>query len=129
MNWPNNVWTILLQCVLPGKARDVYSSLSLSDSSDYDVVKAAVLRAYELVPEAYLQRFRGCSKQDKQTFVEFAKEKENLFDWWCTSLGVNTKEQLRDLIILEEFKKLLPSTLTNRVTSIADAAVYADELF
>ncbi len=34
-------------------------------------MKAAVLRAYELMPEAY----RACSKQAKQTYVEFAGKK------------------------------------------------------
>ncbi len=55
------------------------SALSTEDSLDYDTVKAAVLRAYELVPEAYRQRFRSCSKSAKQTFVEFASKKKNAF--------------------------------------------------
>ena len=53
LEWPKEVWTLLLQSVLLGKAREVYSALSVDLSSDYDVVKAAILKAYELVPEAY----------------------------------------------------------------------------
>ncbi len=55
--WPKNVWTLLLQSVLIGKAHEAYSALSLERSTDYDEVKAAILKAYELVPEAYRQRF------------------------------------------------------------------------
>lgn len=62
----------------------VYSSLPAEDSLDFDKVKAAVLGAYELVPEAYRQRFRRLKKPAFQTFVEFAREKESLFDRWCT---------------------------------------------
>ncbi|XP_028823409.1 uncharacterized protein LOC114780060 isoform X2 [Denticeps clupeoides] len=62
LQWPKVVWTLLLQCVLVGKAQEVYSSLSLQQSSDYDVVKTSILNAYELVPEAYRQRFRKSRK-------------------------------------------------------------------
>ena len=55
--WPRSVWPLLLQCVLVGKSQQVYSSLSIEQGSDYSVVKSAILRAYELVPEAYRLRF------------------------------------------------------------------------
>ncbi len=42
---------------LTGKAQGVCAALSLEDSFDYDVIKAAIFRAYELIPEAYRQRF------------------------------------------------------------------------
>jgi len=42
------------------------------------LIKASILRAYELVPEAYRQCFRNYPKSEKQTYVGFAKEKENL---------------------------------------------------
>ncbi len=79
LNWPKDMRAHLLQCNFVGKAQEVCSALSTEDSLDYDTVKAAVLRAYELVPEAYRQRFRSCSKSAKQTFVEFAREKKNAF--------------------------------------------------
>ncbi len=44
-----------LQSVFTGKAQEAYSSLSVEDAMDYLTVKNAVLRAYELVPEAYRQ--------------------------------------------------------------------------
>ncbi|CAI5657199.1 unnamed protein product [Oreochromis niloticus] len=83
LHWPKNVWSLLLQCKLVGKAQEVCTALSLEDSLDYDIVKAAVLRAYELVPEAYRQKFRGLRKTATQTYVEFAREKKTLFDKWC----------------------------------------------
>lgn len=64
----------------------------------HDTVKTSIPHAYELVPEAYRQRFY--SKNDKQTFAEFAREKENMFNRWCASKQVETKEQLGDLILL-----------------------------
>lgn len=53
LKWPKKVWPLLLQCVLTGKAQEAYTSLSPADSLDYDKVKAAVLRAFELMPEVW----------------------------------------------------------------------------
>ena len=67
LKWPKPTWTTLLQSVLVGKAAEVYSAMSLTDSSDYEHVKQAILRVYELVPEAYRQKFRNYKKIDRQT--------------------------------------------------------------
>ncbi len=50
LNWSKDMRALLLQCNLVGKAQEVSSALSVEESLDYDTVKAAVLRAYELVP-------------------------------------------------------------------------------
>ncbi len=73
--WPKEVWPLLLQCRLIGKAQEVCSALSINDSLDYEKVKSAVLRAYELIPEAYRQKFSTHAKTANQTFVEYAREK------------------------------------------------------
>lgn len=82
-------------------AQEAYSALSIEQSSDYDLVKEAFLRVSELVPVIYHQHFRTHMTQDKQTCVEFAREKENLFDWWRLSQKVDSTEQLRQLILLD----------------------------
>lgn len=53
-----DVWSLLLQCKLTGKVQEVLAALSLDDSLVYEVIKAGILRAYELVPEAYRQTFK-----------------------------------------------------------------------
>ncbi|KAJ8049962.1 hypothetical protein HOLleu_02940 [Holothuria leucospilota] len=72
---------------------------------DYDKVKKAILQAYELVPEAYRQKFRKYRKADTQTYVEFAYQKERHFDRWCASKKVSTFDTLRQLVLVEEFKR------------------------
>ena len=54
---------MLLQNVLVRKAREVYSILSVEQSTDYELVKREILKAYELVPEAYHQKFRDTNAQ------------------------------------------------------------------
>ena len=48
LKWPEREWTLLLQSSLVGKARKVYPALSIDDSAQCNVVKAAILKAYEL---------------------------------------------------------------------------------
>jgi len=133
LEWPKDVWTFLLQSVLVGKAREVYAALSLDQSSNYDVVKSSILNAYELVPEAYRQKFRDSKKGDNQTYVEFAHDKERLFDRWCVSMGVDSDfKRLRELMLLEEFKTCLPNELKTyleeqKVTTLHQAAVRSDD--
>ena len=105
LKWPREHWTLLLQSVVVGKAREIYTQLSLEQSSDYDKVKELILKAYELVPEAYRQKFRDCRKELNQTHVEFARTKEQLFDRWCSSKKVGSDhEKLRQLMLVEELK-------------------------
>lgn len=82
LRWPRTVWALLLQCRLSGKAQEALAALSIVDSLSYGLVKTTVLRAYELVPEAYRQKFRAHKKSLTHTYMEFAREKETLFDRW-----------------------------------------------
>lgn len=71
-------------------------------------------------------------KQDKQTYVEFAREKENLFDGWYLSQKANSKEQLQQLVLLEELKNCLLESvclyLNEQKAATSDqAAIHADE--
>lgn len=132
LQWPRNVWPLLLQCKLVGKAQEVCSALTLEQSLDYDAMKNAVLRAYELVPEAYRQKCRNLVKSPGQTFVEFARDKVNLFEKWCTANKVTTLEQLREFILLEDFKNSLPEKIViylneQKVSTLTGAAVFSDE--
>ena len=79
LQWPAEVWSLYLKCKIHGKAQDAIAALSLGDSLSYGAVKTAILHAYELVPEAYRQKFRGQRKAQSQTYVDFAREKGVLF--------------------------------------------------
>lgn len=133
LKWPEDVWTVLLQSVFVGKAREIYSALPVEQSSIYQVVKEEVLKAYELVPEAYRQKFRTSTKEEKQTYVEFARVKERLFDRWCASQNIKGEYvKLRELLLIEEFKSCLPPEVKTyldeqKVDTLQRAATLADD--
>ena len=133
LKWPKEHWTLLLQSVIIGKAREIYTQLTVEQSSSYDTVKELILKAYELVPEAYRQKFRNCKKENEQTHVEFARTKEQLFDRWCSSKKIGSDhETLRQLMLVEEFKRCINSDIKSfldekQVETLEAAARLADD--
>lgn len=97
-NWPDVDRTLMLQCVLTGRAQEAYSALSASECMSYAKVKSAVLKAYELVPEAYHQKFRKWEKSYKQmnACVQISTVLKNFVSWWCwTNLKIQFLNPLR----------------------------------
>ena len=133
MNWPKESCVLLLQSVLVGKAQEIYGSLSVEQSSNYEHVKEAILKAYELVPEAYRQKFRYYLKYDSKTHVEFAREKENLFNRCCHSKEIGQDfKKIKQMVLLEELKdKVRPDIRSHldeqKVEELEKAAVMADD--
>ena len=133
LGWPKECWSMLLQTVLTGKAQRAYATLPTENCADYDLVKAAVLKSFELVPEAYRQKFRTQRKTENQSYVEFLREKENALDKWCDSKRIDGDvEKLRQLILAEEFLNCVPEEvkvhLSERKTDVTyEMAALADE--
>ncbi|KAK3084591.1 hypothetical protein FSP39_015997 [Pinctada imbricata] len=96
------------------------------------MVKGTILRAYQLVPEAYRQKFRKYKKFENQTYVEFAREKEDLFDQWFRSKKIpNSFDNLHQIILIEEFKECVHQDLRTHledknVKTLEEAAVLSD---
>ncbi|PFX28404.1 hypothetical protein AWC38_SpisGene6906 [Stylophora pistillata] len=113
--------------------KEIYTQLSVEQAGSYDIVEDLILKGYELVPEAYRQKFKNYEKVSSQTYIEFSRSEEQLFDRWCHSQKVDkSHDKLRQLILVEEFKKCIHSDvrrLTNeqRVKTLEDAARLADE--
>ncbi|XP_068245419.1 uncharacterized protein [Palaemon carinicauda] len=125
-------WTVLIQCRLVGKAIWVYNTLEEEVAWDYHKDKSLVLKAYDLVPEVYCLRFRNFNKHPSQSFVEFARLKEEQFDDWLKSWQVVTFSALCELLLLEEFKKVCSRELRVHLEEIkasrlSNAAHLADE--
>ncbi|XP_041484226.1 uncharacterized protein LOC121430866 [Lytechinus variegatus] len=133
LDWPKQFWTLLIQTALVGKAQEVFSSLSEKESENYESVKAVILSAYELVPEAYRRQFREARKKSDQTYVELVREKTMYFDRWVGALKIKSDyESLREAMILEDFKGSLPTQTRLHVeeqgiTQLHRAAVVSDE--
>ena len=79
LNWPKEHWTLLLQSVLIGKSREIYTQLGVEQSHHYETVKELILKGYELFPEAYRQKFRNCKTDSNQTMLNLLEAKNSYF--------------------------------------------------
>ncbi|KAG1681794.1 hypothetical protein GQR58_011600 [Nymphon striatum] len=132
VGWKPDHYTLLVQSVLTGKAAAAYLALPVESSSNYIEVKEAILKANLKVPEAYRINFREYSKLSERSFIEFAKEKELLFDRWCVAEKVKVFQGLREIILLEEFKNCCTQDIKMYLTdhkniNLYKAAEFADE--
>lgn len=100
--WTDADHTLLLQCVMTGKAQEAYSALSVAQSKEYSV-EVTVMKAQKLVPMVYHKRFWSWQKSTQQTEVLFARELVT-FCSWCTLLEICSYGDLCNLVVLEQFK-------------------------
>ncbi|XP_048852782.1 uncharacterized protein LOC125720913 [Brienomyrus brachyistius] len=80
--WPKLDWVFRLLPLLTGKARSAYVQMDLDESNDYDCVKAAILRKYDINPEAYRQRFRSSEVGRGETPKELYVRLKELYNKW-----------------------------------------------
>ena len=92
---PRDIWSLLLQSVLGGKAQSVFRFL-LIRVKIMTLLKLISFRTYELVPEAYRQQFRKLQKTESQSHVEFARKQACIFAQWCGSQEVKDLEDFID---------------------------------
>ena len=68
LKWPNEHWVTMMTTNLTGKAQETYVGMRKEDGDDdYGRVKAAILKAYDRVPEAYRLQFRETKPSTDQT--------------------------------------------------------------
>ena len=74
-------------------------------------------------------------KDSNQTHVEFARNKEQLFDRWCCSKKIDQNyDKLRQLMLVEEFKRCIQSDVKTfldekQVETLEEAARLADDYY
>ena len=130
--WPKECWPALMQSALKGKGRSTYLSLTLEQSSDYDILKEAVSKAYKLTTEHYRFNFRQMKKGDSQTYVEYVHSLNKMFCKWLSSAKANSFEKLKEMIMLEQFLRSIPLEIKmylmeREVNNVEKAAYLADD--
>ncbi|XP_065921901.1 uncharacterized protein [Magallana gigas] len=100
--WDRSDWAINLSALLKGKALDVYALMPKTDAFDYNTLKTALLRRFELTDDGFKKKFRSCRPDPSETFSQFAVRLSSYFDRW-----------------IEMAKERLPENLT-RMANLAD---------
>ena len=119
--------------MLRGKALDVYALLPVEQSLNYDVLKTALLKRYDLTEDGFKRRFRSSRPDSGETFIQFSVRLSSYMTRWIAmSNSTKTFEGLFDLILRDQFLHVCNQELTvflkqNVPTSIQEMAQLADQ--
>jgi hypothetical protein len=101
--WPKSKWSNIIQSQLIGKAAKAYFRLSVSECSDYDILKSAILKAYEYVPQHFNLKFRNLCKRDEETYSDFCQNLSIQLERWLKSCEAASFDKLKELVLLEQY--------------------------
>ena len=77
--WPRAVWSTQLAGLLTGKALAAFVNVPKEKTGDYDTVKTAILRRYDVNAETYRQRFRNNKRRGFENYKELADRSKDYF--------------------------------------------------
>ncbi|XP_048373578.1 zinc finger protein 24-like isoform X2 [Sphaerodactylus townsendi] len=112
--WPRGELVARLLPALNGDAREAYLSLGTNDRQDYGKVRAAILKREPFAMEKRRQHFRQFRYQEAKGPRDAYRRLRELCHHWLNPESW-TKEQILELLILEQFLTILPQEIQNQV--------------
>ena len=101
-----------LSGLLSGLALEVYSRLSEEAAQDYDRVKLALMKRYDLTEDGYHRKFRASKPEVDESPEQFIVRLDRyLLRWLELSNTERSFEGLKDLIVKEQFIDSCPKEL------------------
>ena len=94
-------WAFKLASHLSGKAQQAYAALSVDDAGDFEKLKNAILRRYDITEESYRQRFRSTKRMGDESYRETVARLNDLAMKWLKTK--ETRAKVVDQIVLEQF--------------------------
>ena len=117
---------------LTRRAQQAYAAMRNADAQDYQRVKEAILRCYNISEETYRQRFRSAWRKDGESYTELAVRLEDLVHKWTS--GCTSMEEILEKVLIEQILTMMPSDLRiwvseRKPTKGADADQLADNYY
>ncbi|XP_077773273.1 zinc finger and SCAN domain-containing protein 23-like isoform X3 [Podarcis muralis] len=112
--WPREELVARLLPALGGEAQEAYLSLDTSDRRDYGKVKAAILKREPVVSEKQRRHFRQFQYQESRGPRDACRRLWELCRRWLRPES-RSKEQILELLILEQFLTILPEEVQSQV--------------
>ena len=70
--WDKNVWAAYLSALLKGRALNVYDRLSTEDAAEYDKLKDALLKNFDMTERGFRKKLRYSRAERSETFIQFS---------------------------------------------------------
>ncbi|XP_054834885.1 zinc finger protein ZFP2-like isoform X2 [Eublepharis macularius] len=129
--WLKEEWVTRLLPALSGEAEQAFNSLDVKDREDYGKVKAAILRGDAMSREKQREEFwHFCYQEAEGPRGAYRRLQETCRGW--LRVENHSKEQILELLILEQLLTVLPPEIQSRVResspeSCSQAVALAEE--
>ncbi len=108
--WPKEEWAFHLIPLLTGKARAAYVHMDVEDSLDYEQLKSAILRKYDINRETYRKKFRSLDVEPLESPKELYVRLKELYGKWMQPKSKSV-EEVGEVLILEQYLRMLSPEL------------------
>ena len=136
--WDKNVWAAYLGALLKGRALDVYDRLSTEDAADYDKLKDALLKNFDMTERGFRKKFRYSRPERSETFIQFSSRLCSYLNKWLTMAKVEksfeavcdfmARDQFLEACSRELFVHLKPKAFENLDAMAKEADQFAEAL-
>ena len=111
--WQPDNWATHLSALLKGKALEVYTRLTPDLAMDFNALKQALLKRYEMTETGFKKRFRNAMPERGETFGQFALRIGHYFNRWIELGKVDmTFEELVDFLLRDQLLQSCGADLT-----------------
>lgn len=131
--WPRDRWALYLSALLKGRALEVYSRLPSNEANDFDVLKLALLRRFEMTEEGFKRKFHNAQAEAGESPLQFGNRLQNYLERWLNLAKVDfTAKGIIDFWVREQYMatcgKELATFLRERTpTNLTELATFAEK--
>ena len=102
--WKPSDWAVYLSALLKGRALEVYARLPEAEITDYDKLKQALLKRFNLTEEGFRVRFRSSKPEGGETPLQYITRMESYLIRWLELAKMDkTYEGLKTLMLREQY--------------------------
>ena len=123
-------WAIIMASQLTGKAQKAYMALGNEEAGDYECIKRAILKRYDVSEESHRRKFRDRSKTKEESYSELATSLLDLANRWLEECS--SKEEVIEKLATEQFVTKASEDVRvwireHKPKTCAEAGQWADE--
>ena len=84
VNWDTTLWATYLSALLKGRTLDVYDRLPNEDVANYNKLKEALLKNFDMTERGFRKVFLYSWPEKSETFIQLSSRPNSYFNKWLT---------------------------------------------
>ena len=134
--WDRSIWATYLSALLKGRALEVYDRLSEADANNYEKLKDALLKNFDMTERGFRKKFRNDRPERSETFFQFGSRLQCYFNKWINMAKIeNMFEAICNFMARDQFLEscsrrlyvhLKPKTFKNLDEMAKEADLFAE---